>query len=287
MSLTNKQRKALEGLGGLASGQVFLVGDTSKSWYSQLVQELPAGMVRPSLAQAVAAARDGGGDVIVVLPGEHTLSAAVAVTKQVRITGLPGYKKSTLVQGPTTASENVFTVTGEGVTIEGLTIASDASNNSGIAIQVAASDVTVRDCAFVEGDNDSNHGINVAVGKESVSILDCSFSGLQTAVEFNNPQTDLRIQGCVFGQSTNDKNLIDTVAAATAGLLVKDCVFFAATTKNLGVDTGTTTGGLVCDCYFAAQSWTAASPGFIGDVDSALELCGNYTRAGLATGYPA
>ena len=175
----NRLRQVLEAAHGLSLGygRLFYVRPTTQpSFHSELTQVKPDGFVRNSVEQGYNGCTDDRGDVVLLLPGTHTLSAELAVTKGfITFCGLPGYEKETIVEGSAVVGQEGFVVTGSNVVFRNLSIrCNGGATKSGL---VSAGNTGVYDCIF---DGDGSNGIR-ATG-DGLTVKGCKFRGLEDAI---------------------------------------------------------------------------------------------------------
>lgn len=225
------------------------------------------------------------GDVIVMLPGSHSVSATIAVdVAGITITGLPG---SAPIQGArstsgalrnrsrittTETAGMVFTVTVADVEICWLDITSIVAG-AGISASNAADRVYVHDCSFIFGavDGTATFGITFPLGTGTTTTNDDSLIRNCFFVASANAGPAIRAAGTAIGltienntfQLKGDTSWDDAIEITQAGSLntvIRDCDFFqeSITIVITGcIDTTGATGDgatAVYRCYFPQGS---------------------------------
>ena len=221
------------------------------------------------------------GDVIVMLPGSHSVSATITVDiAGITITGLPG---SSPIQGARTtsgAARNrsritttetaglVFTVTAADVEICWLDITSIVAG-AGISAANTADRLYVHDCSFVFGavDGTATFGITLPLGTGTTTVNDdstirnCFFlcsANAGPAIRAAGTAIGLTIENSTF-QLKGDTSWDDVIEITLAGSLntiIRDCDFFQESITVVMTDcidvTGATGDGAtaVYRCYF-------------------------------------
>lgn len=250
------------------TGKVFFVLPSSSALladYQQNYQPDEDGQVRVfenDFATPLAATVAGRGDVIFVLPGAYTISAALTVsTNDVKIIGI-GKPGAAMLTG---SSSNIMTITGDGVEVAnlGFTI---ASAKKGI-VMTGADNCHIHDNVFKSAvGGTASHFIHMVTtactynkiyDNQFVSLLDVSGGivtqtshitglGIGNLIEHNS---------FVAGRLTTDNagavtSGIVFAAAADAGNLIRWNSFteFNGATFTAGVDYGTTavSGSVMC-----------------------------------------
>lgn len=244
-----------------------------------------------TVAQAITNATTAVGDVIVLLPGAHTNSATVTVSKAVTITGIPnGAPLSTARMAGTgsrarssitTTAGHVFTTTVADIEIAYLHIIPvagsagiEASGAFSTAVAGHAADrLFVHDCTFAitaTAANTATIGWESAGGLTASSLDDCVIRNCYfyitgnsgPAIRAGSTCTGLTIEQCTFrltGSTSVDDGIESTLAGST-GWTIRDCDFVQDVTSVVFTDaidtTGVTTDGSisVLRCYFAVGS---------------------------------
>ena len=137
-----------------------------------------------TLASAISAATANAGDVIVLLPGAHSYTASVALSKAgLTIMGLPGgkghpsYKRASIT---TTASDEVINVTAADIELAHLMII-PVTTKAGIDFTAAADRLYIHDCAFdlyTAAANTGTKGVaatGATINADRLVIEDCYF----------------------------------------------------------------------------------------------------------------
>lgn len=230
------------------------------------------------------------GDVIVLLPGSHSVSSTITVNKAgLTIVGIPGSIPSAGLRHGTggkrlrtsiTSTETagiIFTVTAADTEIAYLNLAPPAAGGRGISLSAlsgAANRAYIHDntISMIATASVTTYGVTIptntgATGIEDVLISKCYFiSGAAGASGANGPAVNIlgTAYGVTIEQSTFElkgtaawADAILSSQTASVGLLIRDCDFQTPTkTTTVMTDaidvTGMTTDGAthVLRCYF-------------------------------------
>ena len=313
-------KKTLESLNApMGAGKIFYVCPESDSWFSDFVGITKGvGQVFGNIQQAVDACMSGRGDTVIVLPGTYTQSSsALAVNKSnVTIMGLEGKLEGTYIatgkidENPGSVTGfNTIDVTGNYVTISGITLA-NGYHNSGTptrdVVLATGLGFTLKNC-LVSYDTTENSALRGIVLKGNYAkVLDCRFDNCikgGAAVFFDVSAANLRnpvVQGCHFTgvNKDADSNLAIAAAASHAnsifGLLIKDNVFDPTGTGGVygtdewyDLDNGGAGDyeGMMCDNTFGVASIAAAAQ--LGDLATTIHFIGNKGLNGLSAAIPS
>lgn len=236
---------------------------------------------------------DAAGDVVVLLPGTHTVTASIAAdTANVTIMGLPGGRGNYLQPRAIlacSAVDQTLNVTAAGVEIAHIGFASTTSQASAlIDFSAAADNLHIHDCSFdlfTATAATTILGID-AIGAANFVLIDHCYFACDGAFGANVDMTatlDSVVSNCVFQQSAGTLAAAITVGAATDRLLVTDCTFQitnAAAVTACVDGTGATiaSGVLVQRCIFGDRNTVP-----IDNFDAAeCELAEDY-EAGLGS----
>lgn len=194
---------------------------------------------------AYADTQDGRGDAIVLLPGTHTLTANLAVSKSgVSFWGAESWMGSS-AQKPSSivvplAATDGFTVTGEDVSFNGLTIV-PITQKIGIAGSVAANRLRVLGCF-----------INMAVATAHTSTKGIVATGAAS---------DWLIKGNTFHSLGAHGPFIDVTALLNYAVKDNDFIVTTGATMAVGVLVGAAAQGLMQRNSFFGGTLTAAISG--------------------------
>lgn len=222
------------------------------------------------------------GDVLVLLPGSHTVTATVTLdTAGVLITGIPGrgtHEADRMGGGPTrnrtqiTTSEaagNIFTLTAAGDDVEIAWLHLNLiTQGDGIVIPLGADRPFIHDCTFAcvgsaSATSECIHFSSSVTGSVSNAIIrNCYFlaSGNQgPAVRALGTVFGLKIENCTFelqGAAAWD-DAIEILDPGTLGTLIRDCDFVFPTSATTVITncidiTGCTVDGncKIYRCFF-------------------------------------
>lgn len=242
--------------------------------------------------RAIALATASVGDIIVLLPGAHSVSATIAVSKAgLTITGIPsgrpytnnrmpqsGKRARTTVTSTQTAGI-IFTVSAVDTEISHLTLLPPAAGGRGISLAPlsgAANRAFIHDVSIIMSATASTttYGITVPAGVtadllEDVHISHCYFqSGGAASSGANGPAVNVLATAHGLSVENSTFELKGTAAwadailssnAGTLGLSIVDCDFKTPTSATTVITdaidvTGQTVDGstLVLRCYFPA-----------------------------------
>lgn len=242
--------------------------------------------------QAITNATAGAGDVIVMLPGAHSVSATVAVNKaSLIITGIPsnfpimdlrgaaGAKRLKTQITSTATAGIIFTVSAADCEISFIHFAPPAAGGRGISLAPlsgAANRTYVHDCTFalIATASTTTYGITVPAGVtadllEDVLVSRCYFvSGGAASSGANGPGVNIlgTAHGLTIEQSTFQLKGTAAWAAAilssqagTLGTLIRDCDFQNPTSATTVITTAYLATGQTVDgssqmyrCYIPA-----------------------------------
>ena len=254
------------------------------------------------------------GDVVVLLPGAHTVTATVTLdTAGVTITGIPGNSPmpadrmaggASRCRSQVTTSEaagDIFTLAAGGDDVEISWIHfNPITQGDAIAIPLGADRPFIHDCTFAQTATATatNHGIHFnssTTGSVTNPIIrNCYFlaSGNQgPAVRALGTVYGLKIESCTFelqGTAAWD-DAIEVLDAGSLGTLVRDCDFIFPTSSTTVITncidfTGVTVDGAskVYRCYFDGDSTVSVNASATAD----RLYAGNFraqTTAGTST----
>lgn len=217
-----------------------------------------------TIQRANVLATANAGEVIVLLPGTHSLTAAVtASVAGVTYMGLPGgagnvLRHKTVVAGTTGAA--CFTVSAADVEFAYLHVAPSTAQ-SGISINADGDDAYVHHCSFdlyTPAASTSTLGVDLTGAASQVLVEHCIFqaAGAQGAAVDMTASIDSMVRDCTFLIRSGTWAAAMTTGAATARLIIKRCDFVAAgttATMTAGIDgtAATIAGGVfISDCRF-------------------------------------
>jgi len=248
--------------------------------------------------RAIALADANVGDVIILMPGSHSVSATVAITKAgLTFTGIPGNNQLENAHGPagkrmktqitsTATAGIIFTVSATDTEIAHIHFAPPAAGGRGISLAPlsgAANRAYVHDCTFhlIATASVTTYGITVPAGVtadllEDVLVSRCYFlSGTAAASGANGPGVNVlgTAHGLTIEQSTFQLKGTAAWAAAilssnagTLGVMARDCDFITPTSATTVMTVGINTTGQTVDgsfqvlrCYFPVGSDGIAS----------------------------
>ena len=217
-----------------------------------------------TIQRANVLATANAGDVVVMLPGTHVLTAAVtASVAGVTYMGLPSgagnrIRQKTVVQA--TASAACFALTAADVEFAYLHLIPTTAN-SGITMSVAADRAYIHHCSFdmfTPAASATTLGIDATGAASQILIEQCVFhnAGAQGAAIDMTATRDSIVQDCEFMTRSGVWAAAMTVGALTTRLRIHRCNFFAAgvtATITAGISgTGATTSGptTITGCFF-------------------------------------
>ena len=247
---------------------------------------LSPAMAKRRVDNAVDAATQAG-DVVVLLPGDHTVTASIAAdSANVTIMGLPGGRGNYMKPRATlacSAVDQTINVTAAGVEIAHIYFVSTTSQASAlIDFSAAADNLYIHDCGFdmyTATAASTILGID-AIGANNWMLIErCYFSvdGAFGACIDLTATLDAVVSDCVFMNSAGTQTATITVGAATDRFLINHCTFLisnAAVVSGCIDGTGATiaSGGLIQDCRFGDRSTIAVAAFTAGE----CELAENY-----------
>lgn len=267
-----------------------------------------------TIAAGVALCTANVGDVVVLLPGSHTLTATVTIaTAGITITGIPGSgprEADRMPGAPTrarsqitqsTTANDIFTLTAAGDDVEICWLHfNNATQGDGIVIPLGADRPFIHDCTFANtatatATAECIHFSSSTTGTVNNAVIrNCYFltSGNQgPAVRALGTVIGLKIESCTFelqGAAAWD-DAIEILDPGTLGTLIRDCDFVfptsATTVMTNCIDvTGCTVDGncKIYRCYFDGDSTVSVNASATPD----RLFAGNFraqTTAGTST----
>jgi len=215
-------------------GQVFFVGGgtvavngkAASDTNNGLTPQQPLSTIDGS-AGAFAKVKAGRGDTIVLLPGNITISTAVAFdTDDVTLTGFPNQGNINSSSITVNTAIDGINVTGANAIIENLHFAAGTSANNTCRIDAGAAGLTVRDCTFECGVYDLET-ITIPAAGLHTTIENCRFyvtaNGPDAAIEIEAAAAHfITIRNNVF-HGQNGTNGWD-IAAINSGVAHLDCL---------------------------------------------------------------
>lgn len=215
-------------------GQVFFVGGgtvavngkAASDTNNGLTPQQPLSTIDGS-AGAFAKVKAGRGDTIVLLPGNVTISTAIAFdTDDVTLTGFPNQGNVNSSSITVNAAIDGINVTGANAIIENLHFPAGTSYTNTSRIDAGAAGLTVRDCTFECGAYDLETITIPAAG------LHTTIEGCRFYVTANNPDAAIEIENAAAHYITirnnvfhggNNTNKWDA-AAINSGVAHLDCL---------------------------------------------------------------
>ena len=215
-------------------GQVFFVGGgtvavngkAASDTNNGLTPQQPLSTIDGS-AGAFAKVKAGRGDTIVLLPGNVTISTAIAFdTDDVTLTGFPNQGNINSSSITVNAAIDGINVTGANAIIENLHFPAGTSYTNTSRIDAGAAGLTVRDCTFECGAYDLETITIPAAG------LHTTIEGCRFYVTANNPDAAIEIENAAAHYITirnnvfhggNNTNKWDA-AAINSGVAHLDCL---------------------------------------------------------------
>ena len=230
------------------------------------------------------------GDVVVMLPGTHVLTAAITASiAGVTYMGLPSgagnrMRQKTVVQA--TASAACFAITATDVELAYLHMVPTTAN-SAVTISAAGSRGYVHHCSFdmyTAVASTSTRGINATGAAANVLIEQCVFhnAGAQGEAMVLTALTDSQVQDCDIYSQSGVWAAAMLVGAATARVQIKRCNFAPSgttATMTIGISgTGADIAGgiFVTDCLFASSAAGHVIRAIDGFGATTLEAVNNY-----------
>lgn len=225
-------------------------------------------------------------DIIVLLPGSHSVSSTVTVdVAGLTITGIPGNSPTPADRGPGGAKKNrtqitttetagaIFTVTAVDTEIAWIDFVPIISGSC-VSASNAADRLFVHDCTYnvTTADATATFGIAFPLGTGTTTanddslIKNCYFSASSNsgpAIRAAGTVIGLTIEQCTFELkgSTAWDDVIESTLAGSLGWKIRDCDFFTPTSATTVMTdcidtTGMTTDGCVqaYRCYFPTGS---------------------------------
>jgi hypothetical protein len=284
-------RALVESTYGLAlgSGRVFFVGSSTDRWFvEEMVNNKLDGSVRTTLNSAVASCEADRGDVIVVLPGTHTLTAALAPKSRTRIVGIPGMREATFVSAKAATVFGDFTA--NGVLIQGLTL-KIITGVRGLGISGAG--CVIQDCAFraVSGTPTSFLSVDGTADQagSGLRVLNSFFSFAATSAilfstDANDQVEDVIIDGCIIGGDTNG---VKFPSDNWEDVVVSNNIINGATNPFALTAAKTGNGSIVCNNAISAATGGKADVCGGTAWPASVLYVNNTTVAGLSTAAPA
>lgn len=206
------------------------------------------------------------GDVVVLLPGAHTVTASIALdTANVTFMGLPGGRGNYLKPRTTlacSAVDQTINVTAAGIEIAYIEFKSTTSQAAAL-IDVSANgdELYVHDCSFdlyTATAATTILGIDTIGAHTGMLVERCHFScdGAFGASIDLTASLGATVDQCIFRQTAGTLAATITVGAATDQAIVKDCVFMVhgsgVVTANIdGTGATIASGILVSNCRFS------------------------------------
>ena len=215
-------------------GQVFFVGGgtvavngkAASDTNNGLTPQQPLSTIDGS-AGAFAKVKAGRGDTIVLLPGNVTISTAIAFdTDDVTLTGFPNQGNINSSSITVHTAIDGINVTGANAIIENLHFPAGTSANNTCRIDAGAAGLTVRDCTFECGQYDLET-ITIPAAGLHTTIENCRFyvtaNGPDAAIEIEAAAAHyITIRNNVF-HGGNNTNKWDA-AAINSGVAHLDCL---------------------------------------------------------------
>lgn len=140
-----------------------------------------------TISAAVSAA-DPGATIILMEGYTATLTSTITIAEGKRIIGEGGtYGSDPSVELTLNhASNEIFTISGNGVTIENIKFMAAAQSTAGNKIQVTGDGFRCRGCYFAMGElDDANYGIYLTTGCDYATLTDCYFVSTSTTTAPN------------------------------------------------------------------------------------------------------
>ena len=250
-------------------GQVFFVAPSSSYSFNGLTYASSDGHdgLAPDRALATvnrawALASANSGDVIVLLPGAHTVTESIAAsTAGVTMTGLPGGVGNRLRPKTSltiSASDELINVTAADIEISNLTLI-PITTDATVDLTAAGDRLCIHDCAFdmaTPAASTSTVGVFALGAASNVLVERCYFEcdGAQGNAIIATALLDSLISECTFSLSAGTWASAILCGAGTDRLLIEGCKFYCAGTAiTVGVNgTGAdqADGVKVVDCRF-------------------------------------
>lgn len=178
-----------------------------------------------TVTQALSNASDGYDDAIILLPGAHTVTASLAVSKsRLTIMGLEGAKRMNPMAQKTSlttsASDEIANVTASHVEIANLALI-PVTTKAGIDFSAAATGLYVHDCAidmYTPAVNTGTQGIAATGAADGVLIehVRVLSDGAQGAAVVMGAVTNACLEDCTFENNAGTWAAAVTVAGAGA-----------------------------------------------------------------------
>ncbi len=247
---------------------------------------------------AIALCTDNVGDVVVLLPGTHTVTSTISVSKAgITITGLPGNQsrysdrsngggvraRTTVTTSAAAGDIMTFTAAGDDVEICHLHF-NLITEGDGIVIPLGADRAYIHDCTFAATGTASStseciHFSSSTTGTVAgAKIRNCYFtvSGNQgPAIRALGTVLGLTIESCTFelkGTAAWD-DAIEVLDAGTLGVLIRDCDFMEPTSVTTVITnaidvTGVTVDGAthVYRCFFTGDGKVGVNASATADI---------------------
>lgn len=215
-----------------------------------------------TIAQAQTLVTASAGDVIVLLPGAHTVTASIAASKAgVTYTGLPR-GKGRMFGGntsiTTSADDEIMNVTAADIEICHLTII-PVTTKPGIDFSAAATRLHVHDCFFdmaTPAANTGTIGLDATGAAQFLLVEDCHFlsDGAQGPALELTAVIDSVIRNCYITANAGTWAVAVQLGAATENIVFHNIVMYTTGTAiSSGIDgTGATiaSGIFGVDCRF-------------------------------------
>mgnify|MGYP001221758750 FL=1 len=275
---------------GLGSGRVFFVGSSTDRWFvEEQVNNKVDGTVRTTVDSALNACEAGRGDVVVVLPGSHTLTGSPSMPNSTRLLGVPGMREATTITSK--SGSNGMSLSGNDCLVQGLTF---KVNNGKHGITVTGLRNSVKDCSFldVSGAPTSYLQVDGQSGSKGVGtrVSDCYFgldavTAIQLSADGNDQIEDVIIENCIISAAT--QGLMFPAHNAT-DIIVRGCLFNEATDPLHLTNGKTYNGSIIVDCSFAQATASKANiTNNPGSFPASLLFVCNKTVAGISTAQPS
>lgn len=204
-----------------------------------------------TVAQALTLTTANAGDVVVLLPGAHTASASLAMSKAgVTLTGLPrgmqgGVNQQTSLTTSATADQ-IINVTAANIEIAHLSII-PITAAAAIDFTAAGDQLYIHDCYFdleTPAVNVATIGVDAVGAASNLVIRDCVFvsDGAQGAAIDLTGTINAIVERCKLIGTAGTWAAAITTGAATTGAIISQCMCYShGTAITAGVDgTGAT-----------------------------------------------
>jgi len=270
----------------LGTGRVFFVGDSTNRWHvEELVNNKVDGTVRTSLTSALSSCEASRGDVVVVMPGSHTLDGTFTPVAGTRIFGLPGMREATTVIA--LAATQLGALSAANCTVQGLSF-NVITGTDGVV--VTGSNCTIKDCSFraVSGTattfikvNGATTPFGAGIRIENCFFSDDAVSAIDLNTDGNDKIEDVIIEGCHIAGGTNGVKL---PAHNCESVYITNNVFAASTNPINVTALKTGTGSVISGNSFGVAATNDCTNAAL---PASYFWVNNYTRAGLSAANPA